>query len=321
MSTYRLDETPEIFLSGVVKEGSYIFRLNIIEPHTHLCDIDLWKDRLIVYGTEIDDSNREKLHQSLILRQDVGKLCVNCNGACYIFLIDKFVYYRPIQNVIFDWSLFGVKVPNSVQQQKETELEKISSLLCSAKDEAKANKDGWEAAKIEIEKLKKDLSKCGKQKKDEKIEQEEVKNQLLSSKKDNKCLGLELQIMVQRQVSSTVFELLKTSKIMDRVAALEERGEVRKVEDRVSLIEKELDSTRTDQESTKKSVEELDSLISSCKKENEVIFAKLEKMKNQSSSENKMTCEKVHDHFSLIMNELQNIKYLMSFTPEMELED
>uniref|UniRef100_A0A803M626 Uncharacterized protein n=1 Tax=Chenopodium quinoa TaxID=63459 RepID=A0A803M626_CHEQI len=146
------------------------------------------------------------------------------------------------------------------EQQKEPELAKISSLLCSAKDEAKANKDGWEAAKIEIEKLKKDLSTCRKQRKAEKIEQEEVKNQLLFSKKENKCLEMDLQ-MVQRQLSSTVFELLKTSKIIERVAALEEQqGMVRKMEDRVFFIEKELESTKTEQESTKKSVEGLDSL-------------------------------------------------------------
>lgn len=76
-------------------------------------------------------------------------------------------YYKPLQSVIFDWSRFGVIVPNSVNDllRKQVHLKDLDVLT----------------AKKEIEELKEQLSSTRKDGEDQKMELEKVRK-LLSLK-------------------------------------------------------------------------------------------------------------------------------------------
>ncbi|KAK9690011.1 hypothetical protein RND81_09G098700 [Saponaria officinalis] len=104
--------------------------------------INLRSDKLMLYGSEVKESMLQRFYESLVLRPKVGIIYVNCNGACYVRVAGK--TYRPIHNVIFDWSSFGVVVPNSLNESLKKQVEELEKAV------EKSNKEG-ELARIEVE--------------------------------------------------------------------------------------------------------------------------------------------------------------------------
>ncbi|KAK9690001.1 hypothetical protein RND81_09G097700 [Saponaria officinalis] len=95
---------------------------------------------------------------------------VNCDGACYF--IGQGNYFRLIHDVIFDWSPFGVRVPNSVNDLLRKDLEQINvkmnalnqelassnAVLKGFQDEPFISKDENRKMKLELQKVNAELS-------------------------------------------------------------------------------------------------------------------------------------------------------------------
>lgn len=78
-------------------------------------DIDLNKDKLIIYGTEIKEAAMlQKLYDCLRLGPS-GTVFVNCNGECNIW-ISKSGFDRLHHNITFDWSPFGSSCSTKLRQ-------------------------------------------------------------------------------------------------------------------------------------------------------------------------------------------------------------
>uniref|UniRef100_A0A803M622 Uncharacterized protein n=1 Tax=Chenopodium quinoa TaxID=63459 RepID=A0A803M622_CHEQI len=366
MTTYKLDETPDTYISALVDQGSCVYRMLSIKgesSYTYIRDIDLKKDKLIVYGTEIKESMWEKLHNSLLLRAKSGKVYVDCNGACYIVVYQTIQsnivtnnLYRPIDNVIFDWSQFGVIVPNSVNdslrkqlQPKDQELMTMSSLLSSAKGEASACRKQQQDTEMELQKVSNQLgvkefelnatkTKLELSKEEVKELQDQVSN---SNKKDYRNLEMELQ-KVQHQLSSTMSEL-ETTKIVwefSKEQLISSKKENEEIKVKIQSMQDQVYKAVADLQSERLKFE---SQILSCQKENEDVITELQKVQNELSfgnlelqlTKNRLETSdkkileleeqlssggKVQEQLCLIMNELQSIKILVDFTADKEVD-
>lgn len=291
MTIYKLEETPNTYI-GAFFHNKFIYRMIqfLGESNTSIIrDIDLRRDKLMVHGTELKESMSQKLHDSLVLRPRTGKIYVNCNGACYICVTGKGTY-RPIDNVIFDWSPFGVVVPNSVNdsltkqlQHKDKELAVMSSLLSAAKNEASANKDSLEASHRvikETEDMKSKLQNVQQQVSSVEAELQSSKIELESSNKDIK--EIEYRLSFCRKENQDIVT------------------ELHKVRNELCSSNIELQSCKRQFESSCKKITQLEDELSGCRKESEAKHVEF---------------SMVQEQFSMIKNELQqSIQILFEFT-------
>ena len=168
-------------------------------------DIDLRKDKLIIHGTEIQESMLQNMYDCLRLRQDiVGKIYVNCNGACYI--VAKGKIYRPNDNAIFDWSRFGVIIPNSAIDISRKQVQDKEEKLSAMEIEFEVKKTEFKGKMMEFE-----------------LAREEVKilhDQLCNSKKENEEMKAKIQNMedqiclYEEKLSALKIELESSNKNM-----------------------------------------------------------------------------------------------------------
>ncbi|KAL2937687.1 Liprin-alpha-1, partial [Bienertia sinuspersici] len=211
IATYKLEKTPNTFISAFYPDNRFVYRVvHIINEANHIVisDIDLRKDNLSINGTEIKEPVLQKLYGSLRLRPSLGRVYVNCNGACYIVVVGKEIYHL-IDNVFFDWSCFGVVVPNSVKDKDEefessdnevkervTKLEELLSLsekenedtkikLQIMQDQLSSVETTLQSTKVELDssseftkELKCQLASCMKYNEDSVIELHKVQNEL-----------------------------------------------------------------------------------------------------------------------------------------------
>uniref|UniRef100_A0A803M628 Uncharacterized protein n=1 Tax=Chenopodium quinoa TaxID=63459 RepID=A0A803M628_CHEQI len=88
----------------------------------------------------------------------MGHIYVNCDGACYFFVTGKGIC-RPIYNNIFDWSMFEVILPNSLNVSLRKNLEQ-------KENEIKQSKASFEVANKNMKELEYQLSLCRKENED-----------------------------------------------------------------------------------------------------------------------------------------------------------
>uniref|UniRef100_A0A803M621 Uncharacterized protein n=1 Tax=Chenopodium quinoa TaxID=63459 RepID=A0A803M621_CHEQI len=240
----------------------------------------------------------EKLHNSLLLRAKEGKVYVNCNGACYIVVyqtnwsnIVTNNFYRPINNVIFDWSQFGVTVPNSVNdslrkqlQQKDQDVTMMSTLLCSVKGEASACRMQQQDTEMELQKVRNQL--CVKE-----FDLNATKTKLELSKEEVK----ELQDQVSTSNKKDYQNLEMNCKSKKEYEEM--KVKVQSMQDQVYKAVADLQSQRL------------------TKSRLETSHKKIFELEEQLSSGGK-----VQEQLCLIMKELQSIKVLADFTAEKEVD-
>lgn len=201
MVIFSLEEDPNIYISPTHYGNRFIYRMSnfVKESFTRrvIRNIDLRIDRLMIHGTEIKEPMLRRLYESLSLGvgTKMGYIYVNCNGACYFFVIGKGIC-RPIYNVIFDWSAFGVIVPNSLSdtlrkqlEQKENEVQQ-SNLQVS--DEALPVKDSLEVANKNMKELEYQLMSCRKENEDMITELRKLQDELSSTKDELKSTKMML---------------------------------------------------------------------------------------------------------------------------------
>ncbi|KAK9689992.1 hypothetical protein RND81_09G096800 [Saponaria officinalis] len=162
MVVYNLDETPDVFITPYYYEDEFVFEMALIEKEEAskpIRSIDLRKDKLLIHGTEIRESMVRRLRESLLLRPKHNYIYVNCNGETYVLIGEKL--YRPIDNVIFDWSSFGVIVPNSVNASLQKQVEELEKAVEKLNKEGEIAKASLIASNDEVNELKKVQNEMG----------------------------------------------------------------------------------------------------------------------------------------------------------------
>uniref|UniRef100_A0A803N058 Uncharacterized protein n=1 Tax=Chenopodium quinoa TaxID=63459 RepID=A0A803N058_CHEQI len=286
MTTYNLEETPDVFITPRFYNNKFEYRMEHINGEGDrkvIRSIDLRNEKLMVYGTEIKESLLSRLYDSLILRPKAGIIYVNCEGACY-FLISGSACHRPIQNVIFDWSHFGVIIPNSLNDslkkqldEKDKNIDLLNHQVSSIEVEMQATKDNLKASMGEVEKLK---------------------EQVLTCKKEQNELGAKIQEAYER-VALVDFELelykieLDSYKkgeeeFLDEICSYKEKTQrleldLQKTQAQLSSVNSELQSTKIELEISTKSIKELGIQLSLCKKENQELERKLKGVEEENS--------------------------------------
>ncbi|KAL2937361.1 Plectin [Bienertia sinuspersici] len=352
MTTYKLEETPNLFIAPMI-DNRFVYRMMLFNDESNfnfIRDIDLREDKLSIYGTEIKESMLQKLYDSLRLRPArTGRVYVNCNGACYISLLINKAIYRMIDNVIFDWSPFGVIVPNTINDvlrnklhQKEQEVEELRKQLSNSQKDKEDIKMELQDVhhQLSVKEFELDTKKVEFQLSKEELK--ELQDQVSTSKKDNQNMEKELQLL-HDQLSSTSHELKSTQTILQNKQHL------------LSSVEDELKSTKNELDSSIKKQRDAESQLSSCMNKNQELETELQKVQNElgngnvelqlskselESSHKRIleleeqfaSCEKerqvkeaellkVKDQLSLIMDDqLQSMKIMLEFT-EKEVED
>ncbi|KAK9689998.1 hypothetical protein RND81_09G097400 [Saponaria officinalis] len=151
MVVYNLDETPNIFISAQFYDNKFIYRMTQVvgDNREVVRTIDLRNDKLRIYCNEINESMFQRLYDSLTFRNKAGRS-----------------YSSLIHNVIFDWSPFGVTVPNSVNDLLRKALEhnnvKMNALnqeLASSNAALKGLQDELLSFKNETRKMEFELQK------------------------------------------------------------------------------------------------------------------------------------------------------------------
>lgn len=315
MSTYKLEETPDTYISPCIDPyDSFVYRMVHFDGESNwrvIGNIDLRKDELIVHGTRINESLLQKLHSSLVLRPRTGKVYVNANGACYIVVTNKGIF-RPINNIIFDWSLFGVIVPNSVNhslrkqvQQKVQELAAMNTLLISsAKGDASA-------LKKEMEEFKQLLLTYQKDQEDMKMESREVRCKISSKEFELEDTKIEFESF--KEEVKNLREQLYSSKNESE----DMKTKVQNMQDQLCSVEAELRSTKIELQSSKKSIKESESCNDKIKQLEE------ENLRCRKESEAKEAeLLNVEDQLSLRINEFQqSINIFFEYIDDKDLDD
>ncbi|KMS96812.1 hypothetical protein BVRB_8g199940 [Beta vulgaris subsp. vulgaris] len=286
MTTYNLDETPHIFIAPYENKKMRYQKVNFKEwpKHSIIGDINLDKDKLIIHGTEIKEHMFQKLYDSLRLGAK-GTVFVNCNGACYIWMLSV-GFDRLHHNVRFDWSPFGVTVPNSVDdllrkelQQKDKEVVDMTSLLATAKGEASANKEGWEASKQEVEELKELLLACRMEQLDKDVELQKVLSQQRSVKE------------FELEAAKFKVELFKEIKERHDQVSDTNKKNYRNVEMELHMVQHQLFNSRMENEDMKEKLQSIQDQVFS-------VVTELQSTKIELASSNKNMVELVSRHFS-----------------------
>lgn len=298
MATHNLEEHPDLFITRGSYDDKFVYKMIHISGEQnwyHVQSIDLRSDKLVIYGTEIKESALVRLHQSLIFRGRNGCVAVNCHGACY-FSVEGKGLLTPVHNVIFDWSQFGVTVPNSINdslrkelEQKEKQIEKMNQQLSSAEAEACSTNVALEALKKEIEELKEQLSACKRDRDDmeEKLQKEsqnmEVElrklcDQLSSAKSELQSATTHLELSKGRvmQLDQQLSTYEKERQNMEL--------ELQKLQGQLSLVNSELQSTKTLLESSNRIVKESEDLVAVYRMESLAKQADLQKVRDELSS-------------------------------------
>ncbi|XP_056699108.1 uncharacterized protein [Spinacia oleracea] len=286
MATYNLEESPDVFITPHFYDNEFQYRMVSIsgeDDRKVIRSIDLRSDKLIIYGTEIKQSLFKRLYDSLIIRPKAGILYVNCEGACY-FLISGKGCHRPNQNLIFDWSPFGVTIPNSVNDSLKKQLQekdKVISVLnhqySLIEVEMLSTKDDLKGSMEQVEKLKEQVSSCKK-----------VQNEM----------GVKIHEAYER-VALVDFELelykieLNSYKkgeeeLLDQICSCKEgcrklELELEKRHAQLSSAYTELQCTKVDLETSAKSIKELGFQLSSCMKESQDMETKLKRVEEEHS--------------------------------------
>lgn len=251
MAIYNLEEDPNIYITPTRYGNRFVYRMaNFVKgSYTRkvIRDIDLRNNKLMIHGTEIKETILRKLYESLTLGvgQKMGHIYVNCNGACFFFVSGKGIC-RPIHNVIFDWSMFEVIVPNSLTdslrkklEEKEKEIEQ-NVQISSAKNEALSAMASLEDADKNIK---------------------ELENQLSSCIKENEDMIKELR-KLQDELSFTKDEL-KSTKVMVLESSTKEVNEVKDIPQNteVELIHKVSDHLHSVSSKVKSTNQKLDQVL------------------------------------------------------------
>ena len=289
MAIYNLEESPDLYIVPRYYHNRFLYQMVVVTGEMNrrvIRTIDLRSDKLLVYGTEIKLSVLERLHQSLVLRPKQGVVYVNCNGACY-FLVPAKGCCRPIHNTIFDWSQFGVVVPNSLNDSLRRQLEEMEQLLSSAKAEAVIAKASLEASMKDMEELKEQLSTYEKEKQDREAKLEEVcgqcvlldfalqtcKSELESSKKEVE----ELRDQLSRCKKESQSKETELKKVRDKLSSMTSDSKLKSM-----TTQPELSTTQP--ELSKKRVMELEKQVSITREESRNREVELQRVRDQLSS-------------------------------------
>ncbi|KAK9690012.1 hypothetical protein RND81_09G098800 [Saponaria officinalis] len=307
MVIYNLEETPNVFITPNYYDNVFEYRMEEFkgeEDGKTIGYINLRSDKLMVYGSEVKESVLQRFYESLVLRPKVGIIYVNCNGACYVRVAGR--TYRPIHNVIFDWSSFGVVVPNSLNESLKKQVEELEKAVKKsnkegelARIEVECTKASLKASNDEVNELKKVQNELGLkvQKAYEKValvdfelelykielesckkELDDVLDDLCSCKDERAKMEVELHT-IRDQLSS---EILNSNKINDD---LEMKSKF--LENELTLVRYELHSTKDKLEFSDKNVKALKEQLSSFKNICKDMKEELEKVQDQHYMANK----------------------------------
>ncbi|CAO2814696.1 unnamed protein product, partial [Amaranthus hypochondriacus] len=264
MATYNLDESQDIFIFPEFYGDEFKYRMvritNEEGDRTKIRSINLKNDKLIIYGTEIQKSLLKRLSESLDFKGKNGFICVNCDGACYLVASGK--NYRPIQNVIFDWSPFGVTVPNSVHESIKIRLDEQGKIIDQLNNQISSNEANLKGFMEEIEDLKVQVSTYKKN-------MEKAYERLA-------LVDFELQLYKVELESSKKIEEDLLDELCDcREEKKNMEVDSRKIKYRCSMVNDELRSTKIELESSIMRIKELECEVSSCKKARDELEGKL----------------------------------------------
>ncbi|CAO2813177.1 unnamed protein product [Amaranthus hypochondriacus] len=225
MTTYNLEETQDTFISPFYLNNIFLYRMVRFKDESNfeiIRDIDLRKDKLIIHETEIKESMLQNMYDCLCLRQDiVGKIYVNCNGACYI--VAKGKIYRPNDNAIFDWSRFGVIIPNSAidisRKQVQDNEEKLSAMKIEfevKKTEFKGKMTEFETTQKEVKSLHDQLCNSKKENEEMKAKIQNMEDQICLYEEKLSALKIELETSNKnmKELEDIVKELHESIKIL-----------------------------------------------------------------------------------------------------------
>lgn len=196
---YNLDENPNMYITPSNYGNRYVYKMVtfVRDSFTRkvIRNIDLRKDKLMIYETEIKETMLKRLYDSLTLGNvpKMGHIYVNCLGACYFFVTGKGIC-KPIYNIIFDWSKFEVIIPNSLNDSLRKQLDrckmenedmimklrKLEEELSKTKNELEASRRKMETSRKEVNEVK-DYDK-----KDNNDYEDNCKNEFLE--KISKCI-------------------------------------------------------------------------------------------------------------------------------------
>ncbi|KAK9690006.1 hypothetical protein RND81_09G098200 [Saponaria officinalis] len=277
MVIYNLDETPNIFISVKTYGQKFMYRMSqVVGDNRHLLRwIDLRNDKLRIYGNEINESMFQRLYDSLTFRNREGCMWVNCDGACYF--IGEGKYFRLIHDVIFDWSPFGVRVPNSVNDllRKELEqinLQKVNAELSCVNSELCSTKDQLESSNNSNNELNERILACERIKLDMEVKLQKACEKITSS--DFEIRHYEVELKSCKDKLSTVNSSLKTKN-------RELEMKLKSLEDEHCLVQSELHSTKDQREVLSKNVKELEERLLSSESRSREMEEELEKVQDQ----------------------------------------
>ncbi|KAL9244014.1 hypothetical protein vseg_017834 [Gypsophila vaccaria] len=324
MVIYNLDETPNIFITPNYYDNEFEYRMeqfNGEEDRKIIRNINLRSDKLIIYGSEMKESMLKRLSGSLVIRPKVGIIYVNCNGACYFRVAGK--TYRPIHNVIFDWSSFGVIVPNSAVESLRKQVDELE------KAAEKSNKEG-ELARIEVESTKASLKASNDEVNELKKVQDDLSLKVQKAYENVALIDFELELYkielesckkeldevlnelcsCKEERAKTEVELQKTHDLLSsEISNSNKRNydcemKSKMLEDELSSIQHDFKSTKNQLELSYKNVKQLEEQLSTFKN-------KCGDMKEES--------EKVQEQLYMANKEVQNTMTLLkSSTKEVE---
>ncbi|KAK9690003.1 hypothetical protein RND81_09G097900 [Saponaria officinalis] len=331
MVVYNLDETPDVFISPDYYDNKFVFEMAHIEKEETrktIRSIDLRNDKLLIYGTEVKESMFKRLHESLLLRPQRGYVYVNCNGESYVLIGGKF--YRPIHNVIFDWSSFGVIVPNSVNASLKKQVDELEKAVEKSNKEGEIAKASLIASNDEMNELKKVQNKLSLevQKAYEKValidfevelykielrackkELDEVLDDLCSCKDKRAKMEVEMRMM-RDQLSSEISTANKRNYDLEMQS--------KNLENEVSSIRSELHSTKEQLESSDKNMKVIEEQLGVAQKELKSVRSELHTVRDQLLDEisisNKrnydleMKSKSLENELSSVLSELQSTK-------------
>ncbi|CAO2814697.1 unnamed protein product [Amaranthus hypochondriacus] len=170
---YNLDEDPNMYITPSNYGNRFVYKMVTFVRDSFtkkvIRNIDLRKDKLMIYETEIKEKMLKRLYDSLTLGNvpKMGHIYVNCLGACYFFVTGKGIC-KPIYNIIFDWSKFEVIIPNSLNDSLRKQLDcskmenedmimkvkKLEEELSRTKNELEASRRVMETSRKEVNEVK-----------------------------------------------------------------------------------------------------------------------------------------------------------------------
>ncbi|CAO2813178.1 unnamed protein product [Amaranthus hypochondriacus] len=302
MVVYNLEETPEIFIVPHYYDNKFVYRMEHIigeGNRNEIRSIDLKSDKLMVYGTEIKESSLQRLHDSLIIRQKAGIIHVNCDGACYFLIAGKSSCCRSIHNVIFDWSSFGVIIPNSLNDSLKKELGQKEKEIDHLNHQVSCNERNLKASKKEVEELKEQVSTLIKEKRDMEVKMHKASERLA-------LVDFELELHKIELKSSQKIE----EDLLDELCSCNEKCrdteiELQKLQTQLSCVKSELQYTKIELENSTTRIQELEVELSKCRK---------------ISQEHESESRRVQQQYSSIIIELKAVKSQQQYT-EAELRN